>query len=498
MENIRIKGLVGLVCLMMAGTWLHAAPTFYFGTVNYHEQFTNASAWTNALNSSDGMLLHVHFWIRKMQVGGDRKVLTDADKIIREIAPALANKTNAIELTFHIRTSSTSPEAIGMEHAKNIRDLEALGIPIGSVNVDYILSIVDVASTMVPEGTEDRGKAMLKIMADMSSRYVKAFRSSGRTEELHAVFPPLYMNEGRWTNARKQERWGLTTSKIIEMLFQAGFSGFTADSPVFVINNPEWQEAGYPDAIRSIANTCLLHGKSFGYIIAGDNQLQGDHYDRQLARDAFAAYDWLIRNKVHPDRLFLESWYKGPYTLVPDNRVGTFTHTAAQLAEKVRSGYTGKDVGILKVTTPAAPAGQEKQLMIRALREKDKSLSSITVTGDTAEIPVGTYVHFIIDVYYKKDGKTVSLVNFGNEGKFSVKKGDAMEAKFEKNAKFVPIISQVERTLAIGTRMPDAAFPIVHAMQTVEGKSESIAPSIKVTLADDEQKIIAQGKQRYG
>jgi len=284
----------------------------------------------------------VHFWIRKMQTGADRKVLANADQIIREIAPALAKKTNAIELTFHIRTSTTSPEKIGLEHANNIKDLESLGIPIGSVNVDYILSILDVVSNMVPEKTEDRSNAMLKIMADISARYVKAFRSSGRTEELHAVFPPLYMNEGKWMNARKQERWGLTTSKIIEVLFQAGFAGFTADSPFYVINNPAWQEAGYSDAIRSIANTCKLHGKSFGYIVNGDNKLQGDDYDRQFAKDALASYDWLIQNNLHPDRLFLESWYNGPYTLVPDNRVGTFTHTAIQLAEKIRSGDAPK------------------------------------------------------------------------------------------------------------------------------------------------------------
>jgi len=338
MKNMRKKGLVGLVCLMMVGDWLHAEPQFYFGTVNYHEQFTNASAWSNALDLSDGMLLHVHFWIRKMQTGADRKVLTDADKIIGEIAPALAKKENAIELTFHIRTSTTSPEKIGLEHAKNIKELESLGIPIGSVNVDYILSILDVVSAMVPEGTEDRGNAMLKIMADISARYVKAFLSSGRTEDLHAVFPPLYMNEGKWTNVRKQERWGLTTSKVIEMLFQAGFSGFTADSPFYVINNLAWQEAGYSDAIRSIANTCGRHGKHFGFIINGDNKLQGDDYDLQFAKDSFASYDWLIKNNVHPDRLFLESWYDGPYTLIPDDQVGTFTHTATQIAGKIRTG----------------------------------------------------------------------------------------------------------------------------------------------------------------
>jgi hypothetical protein len=314
---------------------LEAAPKFYFGTVNYQEQFTNLSSWSNALNASDGMILHVHFWVRKMSTA-PTKAVSNADDIARAIAPALSKKTNSIELTFHIRDSNSSPETIGIEHAKNIKELEALGIPIGSVNVDYILSIFDVAGARVPKETTDRGKAMLEIMADLSARYVKAFRAAGRNEELHAVFPPLYMDEGVWTNARKVERWGLTTSKIIEMLFQVGFSGFTADSPYFVISNDGRQQAGYPQAIRSIEATCHQHGKQFGFIINGENKLKGDDYDFQFAKDTFNSYDWLIKNEVKPDRLFFESWYIGPYTLVPDTKDGTFTHTALELARKIK------------------------------------------------------------------------------------------------------------------------------------------------------------------
>jgi len=168
---------------------------------------------------------------------------------------------------------------------------------------------------------------------------------------------------------------------------------------------------------------------------------------------------------------------------------------AADVAPVVR---TEKEFGILTVTAPAAAEGQLKNFMIRAMRENGNGLFYIPVNGNTAEVPAGTYVHFVIDVYYQKDGKTVRLVNFGKDGRFNVSKGEAMEAKFDRDSRFVPIISQADRTLKIGTRMPDAAFSVVHVMQTVAGKSESIAPDIKVTLADDEKKIIAQGKQRYG
>ncbi len=314
-------------------------PRLYWGTVNFNEQLTRQDEWKQAAARTDGMLLHLHYFVRHMNTP-ENKMQENVPETIRRIAPHLRSTASIIELTYHIQNAASSPEGIAQSHAHNIKEIEALGIPIAGVNVDWILSGLPVQISETPQNSNETntsyGSRLLDGMLKKSARYVKAFRDTGRDEKLIAVFPPLYMDEGRWINARKEARHGITVSRLLNGLFDVGFDGFTADSPYFVMANAAYQKAGYFDALRSIEQTCRKRNKKFGFILNGNNgETEPNVYDAEFAKLTLRALDLMLAARLRPDFLFLESWYKGPFRLVPETTPGTLTHTVLQIADKL-------------------------------------------------------------------------------------------------------------------------------------------------------------------
>ncbi len=313
-------------------------PQIYFGGVNFNDQLAdNPHAWEKTIARADGMLLHIHFWVRNMSTPGNAKV-SNADEIKRKIAPQLKDKANIVELTYHIRDAKTSPEEIGRDHAAQVERLEKeFGIPIKAVNVDWILGGFDVQQSETPrlpgESDDVYFTRVLNGVLAKSARYVAAFRAAGRTEKLIAVFPPIYMDEGPWTNVRKVVRPGITTSRVLNGLFDIGFDGFTADSPYYLLSNSIYRAAGYYDALRSIEWTCHQRGKSFGFIINGDNQeTESKKYDAAFTKNSLAALELVREANLRPDQIVFESWFKGPFELVPETQANTFTNATLQIA----------------------------------------------------------------------------------------------------------------------------------------------------------------------
>jgi hypothetical protein len=314
-------------------------PKIYFGTVNFNAQFLERETWRKTAAETEGMLLHVHYFVRKLTTP-ENKLVPDADTTIRRLAPLLANKRNIIELTYHIVDEKSSPEAIAREHAKNIADLEMVGIPVHGVHVDWILSGWNVQQKEMPRRTGESDDTyftrILNGVLAKTAKYVEAFRAAGHDEKLYAVFPPIYMDEGPWTNVRKEFRPGITVSRVLNGLFDLGFDGFTADSPHFVLVNPAYRAAGYYDALRSIEWTCRQRGKSFGFIVNGENEKTGAEYDALFAQNTLYSLEMIIAAGLRPDPIIVESWYKGPFQLVPETQPNTFTNTVLRVAEQIR------------------------------------------------------------------------------------------------------------------------------------------------------------------
>ena len=316
------------------------SPQLYFGTVNFHQQLTdNPQAWKKTLARIDGMLLHIHFWVRNMETPSNAKV-PNADEIKRKLGLQLKDKSNIVELTYHIRDAKTSPEAIGRDHAAQVERLDKeFGIPIKAVNVDWILEGFDAQQVETPRLLDESDDVyftrVLNGLLARSARYVAAFRAAGRTEKLIAVFPPIYVSEGPWKSVRGPLRpgIGITTSRVLNGLFDIGFDGFTADSPYYLLINPNFRARGYYDALRSIEWTCQQRGKSFGFIINGDNkETDPKKYDAVYTETSLEALELVREAGLRPDQIVFESWFKGPFELVPETQANTFTNATLQIA----------------------------------------------------------------------------------------------------------------------------------------------------------------------
>lgn len=340
-SGLCVPGLFLVLSILSPGFAAEAwNPRLYFGTVNSNQQLLDGPAWAKTRDRVDGMLLHLHFFVRHMETPGN-KVISNADTVIRGLTPLLKGKPNLMELTFHIQNSKSSPEEIGRGHASNLAYLESLGIPVAGVTADWILSIWSVATNEVQrregEAREDYGKRVLQNMVGKSARYIRAFRAAGGKQAVHAVFPPVYMDEGRWVNARKSDRLGLNSSDIVLALGEVGFAGFVADSPFGIMQNPDYQAQGYLEALKRIEARCREKGLTFGLILNGDSKAEaGEAYDLDFGKNCLEGLELLKREGLRPDPLVLESWYRGPYRLVPETAPGTFTHTVLEIGSNLK------------------------------------------------------------------------------------------------------------------------------------------------------------------
>ena len=319
-------------------------PALLFGTVNFNEQLADdAAAWRRADARMDGMLLHVHFFVRGMAAPGTAKV-DGAAETIRRLAPALKDKANVLELTYHLTGPDSSPERIARDHAAQVARIEnEFGIPVAAVNVDWILSQIEVQAAETPpvegEADADYGRRLTAGLIAKSERYVKAFRAAGRDEPLYAVFPPAYLGEGPdWPGVGRHPRPGMTLTDVLGGLFSVGFDGFTADSPLNLLRNPDLRAKGYWRALEAVEAVCRRDGKRFGFIVNGNNEKDGGDYDAQFQSDVLAVADLLREAGLRPDTLIVESWYRGPFRLAPDATPGTLTNTFLRLADSLDAG----------------------------------------------------------------------------------------------------------------------------------------------------------------
>lgn len=326
-----------------AGAW---RPKLLFGTVNFNDQLAkHPDQWRQAAARMDGMLLHVHFFVRGMSAPGKAKI-EGAEETIRGLAPLLKGKANVIELTYHLTGPDSSPERIARDHGAQVARMEKeFGIPVTGVNVDWILSQIAVQEAETPRNDSESdinyGRRVTKGLLAKSERYVKAFRQAGRDEPLYAVFPPAYMGEGDWAGVGKNPRPGVTLGGVLGGLFAVGYDGFVADSPLGLLRHPTYKQKGYWHALQAVQAVCRRDGKQFGFIVNNNNDKDGPAYDAQFQADVLEVADVLQEAGLRPDTLIVESWYKGPFRLAPDTEAGTLTNTFLRLADKVQAAPRG-------------------------------------------------------------------------------------------------------------------------------------------------------------
>lgn len=143
--------------------------------------------------------------------------------------------------------------------------------------------------------------------------------------------------------------------------FSSNFAGFTTDSPYSGYQKWGGSE-NHPDALRHRAKIILYErwlqqrGREHQFIAnsADGTDFDGFNTGTQSGRDA---WDLLYKQQslrsiqLHqleggrPDKVLFESWYAGPFTLVPETQTGTFTNLVADGIKYLKG--TGQNLDLL-------------------------------------------------------------------------------------------------------------------------------------------------------
>ena len=121
--------------------------------------------------------------------------------------------------------------------------------------------------------------------------------------------------------------------------YKSNFAGFTTDSPYS--GYMKWggsetfsQAVQHRDKIRLYEAWLQANGTEH-QLIANDNtggatgtQAEKDTWDSTYADNSMRSIQLHQLEGGRPDRVLLESWYSGPFTLVPETKAGSFTNLA--------------------------------------------------------------------------------------------------------------------------------------------------------------------------
>ena len=131
-------------------------------------------------------------------------------------------------------------------------------------------------------------------------------------------------------------------------IFQSNTTGFVCDSPWFLIGDEKLAAKGYRQKVVDLTRFVHARDKAFSFIVnaSPSKSLAADGFQREATADADPKYDaeWdrryteqsmksLVTYQLaggRADRYIFESWYDGPFTIVPDTQPNTFTNLVRQ------------------------------------------------------------------------------------------------------------------------------------------------------------------------
>ena len=111
-------------------------------------------------------------------------------------------------------------------------------------------------------------------------------------------------------------------------MFNRETTGFLCDSPWYLMSNKTYVERGYIKKLIDVERFIHARGKRFNFIVNNGQKkgLPPEQWDKQYADDSMSALIAFQLAGGRADRYVLESWYDGPFSIVPDDQPNTFTH----------------------------------------------------------------------------------------------------------------------------------------------------------------------------
>jgi hypothetical protein len=312
----------------------------YFGAYRFNEQLVADDArWDFVQQHMDGMIFHFGYWLNN-----DLKV--DPVGVGKKLAERLKGRDyhHIIEIGW---PSRNPPEGVPLDqwgehfaerYGAKLLDFEKqTGLVMKEQSGDYRLFIL----RFVGEADASLDAAgIVRVAADEWGDYVDALARMKPGFRTNVTFPPIYVpwndyvGEGR--NFRPEIRGQVVTINGADF-FEALFSrtatvGFVADSPYGILTNPAYVQRGYQSKLLAIQAFLHGRGRQFSYIVNGPprGEMSDEEWDRQYTENSLNSIRTFQSIGGRADQYIFESWYRGPFTLVPEDQPNTFTNQVKQ------------------------------------------------------------------------------------------------------------------------------------------------------------------------
>ena len=293
--------------------------------------------------------MHFGFWLNN-----DYKA--DPIGTAKKLAPILkaAKMTTLMEVGFPGKTSkpdfaANMGELAAKDFVAKIKRLEAEGgIRVDEVECELRLYIFQILADRFPDwsaadlfqqitGQPLDGEKSTKADRAYWPDFIKTTREGLGDRPINVGCPPIYLPwKGLYTagkdltfkhpaDGREMKFDGPT---FWHAMLNDQTSGFLCDSPWYLMNHKVYVERGYLKKLIDVERFIHARGKRFNFIVNNGQkkELPPEQWDKQYADDSMNALVTFQLNGGRADRYVLESWYDGPFSIVPDDQPNTFTY----------------------------------------------------------------------------------------------------------------------------------------------------------------------------
>ncbi len=355
--------------------------TFYWGGYQKMSQLVDQNAsWDFVKQNMDGFIFHGAYWANS---AGFPEIATVGPKLGTLLKPY--NKKNLMELgwpgtytQFQPTVDMAMKKAQG--HVLSLDKMKSWGISVDEINIDWHLylwkplciahpdwTVKDINAWVTGDYTSYTGPAT-SMKPGYFPDYINTIRKSYPLMTFYAVDSPVwfwwddYPSLGNSQNRQHFEpltgfdpvtgadnttpvlvngqpvrfifNWHDIMAGIINATGKSGFEGMGSDYPY---DYSQWSE---PVAGESCYQKVLLYenwfhsvGKKHTLICNtsdGDKLFPNDHdaWDKNYYEKSMAAMVNYQKRGGRADRYLFESWYSGPFTIVPETKQYTFTNLA--------------------------------------------------------------------------------------------------------------------------------------------------------------------------
>lgn len=350
----------------------------YFGAYRNMDQLVEPDAkWNFVKQNMDGFIMHFGYWLNNDYKGDPIGV---GKKLAAQLNPLHKNWMmevgwpNGIDDNFDDMGGS-----YGTKQAAQIKQFERdTGIVTNEISCDLRLFVMRDTVKYFPD--YNYADIYQKVLGDSPNypadgpaknpywpTYVGIMNRELPGVKINVTFPPIYVSWNQYPAANNEMVITSPNNGVMKFeghdfmnsLFKPDIDGYIADSPYDIMSNPLYQGQGYLKKVVAIQTWLHQRGAQFSHIINGAPndklKLSPTDWDAKYKENSLNALHLFQSVGGRADRYILESWYKGPYKIVPETEQGTYTNLVMDAIKYLKG--TGQKLD-LSVQAPAAtPVG---------------------------------------------------------------------------------------------------------------------------------------------